>query len=269
MSKIFSTKFFKVIVISAFLMLLIFINPAGLMSPFRGLVAIIFLPFQKISYSVGTIIDGSAEFVGSIGQLKSENKKLLAENRELLANVAMLQDVESENVFLRSQINLLPREKWELTAANVLSQDPHGMGNWIEIDKGSDDGVEVGMSVIVSKSVIIGRIQQVYGKTSQIMLLTNSKSTINAATSESGTKAILRGEYGLGLILDMILQTDSIKIGDDVVTSGIGGGIPKGLYIGTVQEVRDSDDHLFQQAVIVSPLQLSKLQMVFIIKKDK
>jgi rod shape-determining protein MreC len=67
----------------------------------------------------------------------------------------------------------------------------------------------------------------------------------------------------------MILQTDTIKIGDNIVTSGVGGGIPRGLYVGTVQEVHDSDDHLFQQAVIVSPLQVSKLQIVFIIKKDK
>ncbi|MDD5397211.1 MAG: rod shape-determining protein MreC, partial [Candidatus Moranbacteria bacterium] len=243
--------------------------PVGLFDSLRGPVGLLFLPFQKVFYSVSAVADGTGEFLGSIGQLKNDNKKLLSENQALLARSAMLQDVESENVILRSQLNLLPRDHWNLVAASVVSQDPQGMGNWLEIDRGSDDGIAVGMSVVVSNSILVGRVQQVNAKTAQVLLLTNSKSTINASTSDGGTKGIIRGEYGLGIIFDMILQTDSIKTGDDVVTSGVGGEIPKGLYVGTVQEVHDSDDHLFQQAVVTSPLQVSKLQVVFVIKDAK
>jgi rod shape-determining protein MreC len=269
MQRLVSLKLFKVIFISAFLILLIFINPANLFNPLRGPIGLLFLPFQKVFYSLSAVTEGAGEFLGTIGQLKDENKKLLSENQELLAKNAMSKDAESENAILRSQLNLLPRDHWNLVAASVVSQDPQGTGNWLEIDRGSDDGIAVGMSVIVSKSILVGRVQQVNAKTAQILLLTNSKSTINATTASSGTKGIVRGEYGLGIIFDMILQTDSIKVGDDVVTSGIGGEIPRGLYVGTVQEVHDSDDHLFQQAVVVSPLQVSKLQVVFVVKDSK
>ena len=151
----------------------------------------------------------------------------------------------------------------------MVSQDPNGTGNWLEIDKGSDDGIAEGMSVIVSKGILVGRIQQVSKNSSKVMLLTNPKSTINIMTVESGAKGVAKGEYGLGIIFDMVLQTDSINMGDSVITSGIGGDIPRGLYVGTIQEIHQSDDHLFQQAVLTAPIQFSKLQMVFVIKGNR
>jgi cell shape-determining protein MreC len=80
---------------------------------------------------------------------------------------------------------------------------------------------------------------------------------------------VIKGEYGLGIMLDMVLQTDSINVGDSVVTSGISGEVPRGLYVGTIQEIHQSDDHLFQQAIIASPLQVAKTQIVFVIKNSK
>ena len=88
-------------------------------------------------------------------------------------------------------------------------------------------------------------------------------------TVESGAKGVAKGEYGLGIIFDMVLQTDSINTGDSVITSGIGGEIPRGLYVGTIQEIHQSDDHLFQQAVLTAPIQFSKLQIVFVIKSNR
>ena len=214
-------------------------------------------------------IENIKEFAGEIGQLKNENENLRKENRELLASIAMYEDIKKENDNLREQINILPREKYDLVAAFLVSRDSSGTENWIEIDKGSDDGVAPGMPVIVSKSIIIGRVYEVGAKNSKIMLLTNPKSTLNVITLEKEAKGIVKGEYGLGVILDMVLQADSINAGDKVVTSGIGGEIPRGLFVGTIQEVRPSEDHLFQQGILIAPIQISKLQMVFVIKGSK
>lgn len=269
MQRFFSTKLFKVFFIALFLLLLIFANPYNFFSPFRGVVTAITLPFQKVAYSVSIGYVNVKDFLGSVGQLKDENKKLIAEKQELLAKNAKLSDVENENTILRQQLEILPREKYNLMAANIVSQDPHGMGNWIEVDKGINDGVSVGMSVIVSKGILLGRVQEVSAGSSKIILLTNSKSMVNSMTSSNGTKGIVKGEYGLGIIFDMVLQSDSIQVGDDVVTSGIGGEFPRGFFVGVIQEIHSSDDNLFQQAVISSPVQVSKLQMVFIVKGEK
>lgn len=269
MQKLYLTKLFKVIVFSLLLLFLISLNPKGYFDAPRRVVLSILLPFQKIGYSFSMGYQNVADFVSSIGQLKDENHRLRSENIELLARNAMLNDAQNENVVLREQLELLPRSQYELIASNVVSQDPNGLGNWIEIDRGSDDGVEVGMSVIVSKGVLIGRVQEVNAGNAKVMLLTNSKNTINATTAEKGARGIVKGEYGLSIVLDMVLQTDEINVGDNVVSVGAGGEIPRGLFIGTVQEVHNSEDNLFQQAIIASPLQVSKLHTVFVIQKNK
>lgn len=269
MQRYFSTKLFKVLLTASFLAAVIFANPYNFFAPLRFVTTAIILPFQKVFHIFSFGFANTADFLGSIGQLKNENEKLIKEKQELMARNAMLMDSENENKILREQVGLLPRNKYELIASNVVSQDPHGMGNWIEIDKGSNDGIAEGMSVIISNGILLGRVQEVTSSNAKIILLTNSRSTVNSTTANDGAKGIVRGEYGLGVVLDMVLQTDSIKVGDEVLTSGIGGEFPRGLFIGVIQEVHNSDDSLFQQAVISSPVQASKLQIVFVIKNEK
>jgi rod shape-determining protein MreC len=269
MKRVASTRLFKIIAIVALSAGLIFFNPEKIFNPVRSGFLYVLAPFQKVFYSLALGFESGKEFLGSIGQLKHENEQLMKDNQSLMAENATLKDAKDENATLREQLGLLPRDRYDLAAAFVVSRDPNGTGNWLQIDKGSDDGLAPGMPVIVSKGVFIGRIQQVGAKSSQVLLLTNPKSTVNVMTVGNGAKGVAKGEYGLGIILDMVLQTDSINVGDSVVTSGIGGEIPRGLYVGTIQEVHQSDDHLFQQAVLTPPLSVSKLQLVFVIKGSK
>ncbi|KKQ44305.1 MAG: Cell shape-determining protein MreC [Candidatus Moranbacteria bacterium GW2011_GWC2_37_8] len=269
MQGIISKKIFKVVIIAFFLIGLIITNPSGFFNPARNVFTTMLAPFQKVFYSFAVGIEQTGDFLGSIGQLKHENEELMKNNQQLLTEKALLRDVDNENAILREQLDLLPRGSYELTGAFVVSQDPNGMGNWLEIDKGSSDGIEKGDSVIVSRGILIGRVQEVNVKTSKVVLLTNPASTVNVTSLKNGTKGVVKGEYGLGIIFDMILQTDAINIGDEVITSGIGGGIPRGLYVGTVQEIHPSSDHLFQQAVVISPVQASKLRILFVIKNNK
>ncbi|HOW60370.1 MAG TPA: rod shape-determining protein MreC [Candidatus Moranbacteria bacterium] len=269
MQKFIHTKFFKIIIIAALFLLLIFLNPSDIFKPVRSGFLASLKPFQKFFYSFSVGINNIKEFIISIDQLKSENEQLIRDNQVLLFENASISDIKNENTTLREQLNLIPRDKYDLSAAFIVSYDPSGTGNWLEIDKGSEDGIFPGMPVIVSKGIIIGRIYEVNRKSSQVMLLTNPKSTVNIIDVESGAKGVAKGEYGLGIIFDMVLQTDSISIGDSVITSGIGGEIPRGLYVGTIQEIHQSEDHLFQQAVLTAPLQISNIRMVFVIKNNK
>lgn len=269
MQKFIATRFFKVFVIAAIFIGLVFFNPVAIFNPVRSVFVSILAPFQKFFYSFSVGINNVKEFAGEIGQLKRENENLRKENQEFLAASAMYADIKKENDNLREQIGILPREKYNLVPAFLVSQDPSGTENWIEIDKGSEDGIAPNMPVIISRSVLVGKIHEVSAKTSKVMLLTNPKSTINVITVENEAKGIVKGEYGLGIVLDMVLQADSINAGDKVVTSGIGGEIPRGLFVGTIQEVHPSKDHLFQQGTLTAPIQISKLQMVFIIKGSK
>jgi rod shape-determining protein MreC len=160
----------------------------------------------------------------------------------------------------------LPRDKFDLEASFVIGQDPQGLGNWLTIGKGSRDGIAIGMPVIVSEGILVGRIDEVGPNYSRVNLITNTTSAINALDLETSAKGLLRGSYSLGIMMDMISQGDVINNGDRVITSGLGGELPRGLLIGNIQEVGVSVDKLFQQAVVVPAVKYRDLDMVFVIR---
>lgn len=199
--------------------------------------------------------------------MRDENESLIRENDALVAEVANLRGVKKENDVFREQLGLIPKDKFELESGLVIGQDPQGLGSWIIIDKGTSDGVEAGMPVIVSNSILIGKVEEANSYSSKIKLLTDSKSAVNATDLETDARGLVKGAFGLGLIMDMVAQTDILNKGDTVLTSGLGGEFPKGLLIGNIQEVGDSPDRLFQQAVIAPRVKYQELEVVFVIKK--
>lgn len=261
-----STKLFKVILVVAVFGLLVFFNPYSLFNPIRSLFFGITYPFQQSLYLLAYKTNATKDFFSSIGEMKRENERLTSENRKLLADNAILRDVREENVVLREQLGLAPREKFNLEPALISSQDSHGLGNWITINKGKGDGIEKGMPVIVSNGILIGKVDEVYSGKAKVILITNPQSSINAVVSGTGAKGIARGEFGLGMVLDMVLQTDIIQEGNELITSGIGGDMPSGLLIGRVRDVHPSDDRLFQQATVTPLVKFSILKVVFVIK---
>lgn len=248
------------------LVVLIFISARGADNPLKGFLLRIESPFLKTFriFSGGT--EGFFHFLGSIGELKSENEKLLQGNRELLAKNALLKDIESENKLLRQELGLLPRKNYDLEASFVIAQDPQGLGNYLIIDKGDKNGLKTGMPIVISNGVLVGKITEVFPTNAKVALISDKNSAVNAEIEDSGARGIARGVYGLGLMMDMISQSEVVKEGDTVITSGLGGDMPRGLYVGKIKEAGQSADKLFQQASIISPVDFSSLRVVFAVK---
>jgi len=264
--KIFLKQLFKVAFILTIFAVLIVWNPRSLFSPFREIFARTNYAFQKIFSTIGGNTGGFFDFLSSISSLKDENADLLKENNSLVSQLTLLREEKKENEILRKQLELSPKNKFNLENAFVIGQDPQRLGSWIIIDKGSSSGITVGMPVIVSDGILVGKIEETSGISSKVSLLTNSTSIVNAADLNSEARGILRGEYGLGILLDLVSQEDILSNGDDVITSGLGGDMPRGLFIGKIQEFGVSSDKLFQQAVVIPRVKYSDLRMVSVIK---
>ncbi|MDO8241020.1 MAG: rod shape-determining protein MreC [Candidatus Moranbacteria bacterium] len=266
-NKYLSPKSIKFIAVTAVCFGLVFLNPKGFFNPVRMVFLEIAYPFQKTFYILGQNTDEFFSFFGSIGSMRTENEKLIRENNLLVSEVASLQEMKKENESLREQLNLVPRDKFDLEPSFVIGQDPQNLGSWLMIGKGSSDGIRAGMSVIVSEGILIGKIEEVYPDSSRVVLLTDSSSVINANDLETGARGLIKGTYGLGMVLDMVAQVDSLNEGDTIITSGLGGEVPKGLLIGKIQEIRMSADKLFQQAIVIPRVRYQKLDIVFVVKK--
>jgi len=263
---LFSRKNIKIFSIIVILLIVVFSSVRGADNPVKGFLLGISSPFLKTSRIFSAGISGFFNFLGSIGKLKNENEKLLQDNQELLAENVRLKDVQKENQTLRKELDLVPKKDYELEASFVVGQDPQGLGNYFIIDKGENAGLKTGMPAIVSNGILVGKVSEVYGGTAKVTLVTDPESLINAEVENSGAKGIVRGEYGLGVKIDMISQTEVINEGDQVVTSGLGGGIPRGLTVGRVVRVSQSADKLFQEASVASAANFSNLRIIFIVK---
>lgn len=245
---------------------LVIFNPQSIFNPVRSLLFRVAYPFQKAFYLLGNTVSNTFDFLGSIGELKKENESLRKENHSLAGDIAMLRDVEKENASLREQLGLIPRNDFNLLASFVIGQNPQRLGSWLLVDKGSFDGVKPGMAVIAYEGILIGRVEEVEPYSAKVTLLSDSGSVINGVDLETGARGVVRGEYGLGSVMDMVSQSEALNVGDMVVTSGLGSDMPKGLLIGKIKEVRPSKDELFQQAFISPRIKYSNVPVVFIIK---
>lgn len=259
--KFIKTKIFLAIIIFCAVWVFVWLGPGWLVAPLRAGIITSALPFQNIFSTTAFQLRDTFHFFLSIGELKNENERLEKERVRLLADNAKLADVSKENEELRRQLELLPREKFSLKSAEVIGRDV----NWLYINSGSFDGLQKGMPVIVNAGVLIGRVAEAFPYSSKVMLISNQESLINGIAIDTDARGIVKGEYGLGLLFDAVLQSDVLKAGDTVVTSGLGGDMPKGLLIGTLQEPRFGSDRLFQQAPLVSPVKLDRLRYVFVI----
>jgi rod shape-determining protein MreC len=262
------TKLFRAVLVLIPLVLCLMFQPRFILEPVRVVIATVAWPVQGILSTLAFELQDTVRFFTSIGDLKRENAHLVKENIRLTAENVRWQSVSQENDELRQELGLLPRDTYRLEAAEVIGRDAAGLGSWLTVDRGSSQGIAVGMPVIVYGGVLVGRVTEVFSNSARVMLLTHPESAVSGITVEGGAQGIVKGEYGLGLLFDMVLQDATLQPAHRVVTSGLGGELPKNLFIGTLQEARPSPDRLYKQIPIVSLISFDSLRYVFIIKNS-
>lgn len=247
--------------------LIIFFSVRGADNPVKGTVYFATSPLLKIFHGFAEGFRGFFSFLGSIGKLKEINENILKENAELKAQNALLADVQKENNTLRKEAGLLPKDKYSLEAADIIAEVSLGSSEAILIDRGKYQGIQDGMPVIISNGILVGKISRTFVNSAEVTLITDRASAINGEVEKSGAKGIVKGTYGLGIMMDMISQSEIVKEGDTVITSGLGGEMPRGLFVGKIGQASRSEDKLFQQASVVSPVDFESLRIVSVIKK--
>ena len=204
----------------------------------------------------------------------TENKRLKAKIDSLAEAQAELSVIRAENNQLKSELDLRSTlTEYTTITGTVISRNPDGWIDQVIIDRGSSDGLERGMSVM-SNNGLIGRVSDVSPTSSKVTLL----STTEPSSILTSTQIIQEDETIFGvltgydseremLIMGQVTSESTIEIGQEVVTSGLGGVVPKGLLVGTVAEM-SLDGHGLGQRVYIEPAtDLKDIQFVTIINR--
>lgn len=243
-------------------LLVLVLAPPQFLRPLQNIFTTLTTPFENVFSWIAFEMREGGEFFGSIRTLKEENERLNREVLSLHGDQALLKALRQENEELRKEIGLEPHLGATLLASEVIARSEGGLSTILRINRGESHGVKVGMPVVASGNILIGRIHSTAPFSSEVRLLSHHESLIAAMAEEITGQMIVRGDHGVGLLLDLARPTDTLKPGMMIMTSGLSDGFPAGLLIGTIQTVRSSADQLFQQASIVPPVRADGLRFV-------
>ncbi len=241
---------------------LYFFAPAQLFRPLQTGFVTVLMPFENFFSWIAFEIGDAKDFFVSIRTLKEENEHLQERVLNLVGSESQLNALRQENDELRRAQGLTPHPGATLLTGEVVARGEGGLATTMRINRGTNQGVQVGMPVVTAGNILIGRIQHVSPFSSEVRLLSHHESLVAAMAEEIPGQMIVRGDHGVGLLLDLARPTDTLTPGTVVMTSGLNDGLPAGLLIGTIETVRPSADQLFQQATLVPPVRADTLHFV-------
>jgi len=211
--------------------------------------------------SAGFFFRGLAGFKNTI----TENEGLKKENFSLLSRLADYKDLKSENDFLRSALNISSRFKNRIVYANIYQFQLGADGYDVLINEGTGGGISEGDIIITEEGVLVGLIEEARENFSRALVVSDTNFSVTAKVLDSDTAGIVRGALAQGLYFDLIVQSDTIKEGDVVVSSGT-DLVPPALIVGTVSYVETNETNLFKKVKIKPAMGEVKIGRVLIIR---
>jgi rod shape-determining protein MreC len=98
--------------------------------------------------------------------------------------------------------------------------------------------------------------------------VTDQNSSVDGLVQRSRGRGILKGRGASECLFEYVLKTCDIQNGDTIVTSGMGGVFPKGLYLGIVAQIEDYPNKLFKDVRVVPAVDFSKLEEVLVVSRS-
>ena len=205
--------------------------------------------------------------VATRAQLQRENETL--RNALLIsgARIARLQTAAGDNVRLTGMLGAVRREGFDVQLVPILDVDLDPTHQRLVLDAGSRDGVRMGQSA-VDAGGLLGQVVAVTPTTSTLLLLTDPDHAVPVLVQRNGIRLVA---YGTGrsdrIELANVPISGDVRIGDRVVTSGLGGRFPPGFPVGTVSELRPDESRAFLVGELKPAAQLDRGRNVLLLRK--
>lgn len=219
---------------------------------------------QSVS-SVGTALADKKKLLEQVDELQAENNRLHLENQQL-------REFKAEATRLQRLCDFSDQmtDAYTFEAARVIGRSPNNWSQAIVLDKGSNQGIEAGMTVICPQG-LVGRVITVNHNSCRVWLLTDREMAVGVVLQETRqTRGIVEGTGESDkLRMINIPYYSKIKKGQRVITSGLSEHYPKGLLLGKVKSVQREKNGLLLSAVVEPAVDFDKLEEVLVIIEVK
>jgi len=240
------------------------INPSGQTGFCKKIALQVISPFQHAVNYVFTAVDDAWEryvfLIGLAEKNRELEEKYLVETRERIT----YRESYFECLRLKKLLGLKQGVSYPTVAARVVGRERSSLFKTVIIDKGASDGVAVDLPVIAAAGVV-GKVIDVSWTVSKVLLLVDYNSSIDCIIQRTRTQGILQGTGDDDCALKYVQCSEKIAAGDVVVTSGLAGVYPKGLFIGTVSGVERRETQLFLSVRVSPAVDMGRLEELLIV----
>lgn len=244
--------------------LIVLDHRGGWLRQIRGKAELITQPLWWVAGLPGRIGNSVHDDASTRARLADDNRIL--RNALLIsgARLARLQTAANENERLRGMLGAARRGQLDVQLAPILNIDLDPTRQRLVLGAGAGDGVRLGQ-VVIDAGGVLGQIIDVKPLTSTVLLLTDPDHALPATVARNGVRLVVYGRGGR-LELANIPMSSDVKVGDSVVTSGLGGRFPAGFPIGTIAALRPDDSRAFLLGDLRPAAQLDRGREVLLLR---
>lgn len=253
--------------ISIIVLLVIFskINIPGI-SKFAGNVTGI---IDNVFGGIKGVFSNGFDYFGNTKKLNEENEKLKEEIENLEYKLLEINTLEADNASLREKLEIKERyNHFELIYADVIIKNYDNYSETFVINKGSNEGVKEKQTVITQDG-LLGYISTVTENTSIVTTILDPNVSVGAQIASVNKNAVVKGDFSLKneskLKLTYIPIDTEVSVSEIVYTSGIGEVYPKGIPIGTIEEVINKKNEIDRYAIVKPLADINNVKSVGII----
>jgi rod shape-determining protein MreC len=230
---------------------------ATVVSPVEGAADAVTRPFRNAWHGITDYED-----------LRDENERLRAQVTDGDAGAVRATDAERQLAELSAALELPYAADVPTVAARVVSGPRSNFSHAVEIDKGTDDGLAVGMPVVTGAG-LVGRISQASGSHSSVELLSDPDFQVGVRVADSGQLGTARGRgRDEPMTVDTAIDADAeVRRGTGLVTSGVDrSAYPAGIPVGRVTSTRQGSGGLALDLVIDPLADIDNLSYVSVMR---
>ncbi|MBP6882019.1 MAG: rod shape-determining protein MreC [Candidatus Levybacteria bacterium] len=257
----FFSQFFFFLIIS---LLIYFVSQTGPGKNILSVIQVGLSPFSHLTFQVHALTHTGPP---------TRVEQLEQEVNDLRLKLSAKKDQDKEIEALRDQFKETAVSPRSLRPAKIIGLrgfiPGYPLPDELTIDKGHRDGVMEGQ-VIVVRNNIIGRVEKTSEHISLVELLTKEDVSLTAVTSETGALGVAKGQGEGGIIIDNVLLSESLKVGDLVLSKGSvdgsGKGAPPNLVVGKIHSIEKKPSALFQTAKLDTLVRITNISTVFILQ---
>ena len=233
----------------------------------RQVVGSALYPLQMLAVAPRDAVNSMGDYFTQLSTLQKENAALKRAQLAQSLSVQQDQQLKLENAQLRRLLATGEQVPVKSVLAEILYDARDSFSRRIIINRGTKHGIALGQPVIDDQGVV-GQVTRIFPLTSEVTLLTDKDQAIPVQVQRNGLRSVIYGKGQFGNLELRVPSNADIKSGDVLVTSGIDGIYPAGLFVAKVSLIENNATTTFERIVCLPMAGLDRHKEVLVLLVD-